>query len=310
MASDQTKGHLSSAAAHWDNRIGLNAAAKKSWWQSKIVFEHLNMLIHGTKSTVYWDGFNKLIKDRAGSLPLAKAISVGCGTAVKEMSLIRMGLVEHFDLYEISGKRIEKGQQMAESYGIADKVTFHQADAFSVAKDENYDLVYWNNSLHHMLDVQAAISWSVDRLGPQGLFAMYEFVGADRWQYSDQMLAAASQFRASLPRKYLARPGMEDAWVGETLRRRSIENMMKLDPTEAADSCSILPSIERLMPDAQVIALGGTIYQLALGEGILGNFDETDEADAGLLKVAMMLDKSLADQGHSNFAVTVHQPKG
>ncbi len=71
------------------------------------------------------------------------------------MTLMRAGLVSHFDLYEISDARVQLGQELADRHGRGQRITWHNraVEFASGALDGEYDLVYWNNALHHMLDV-------------------------------------------------------------------------------------------------------------------------------------------------------------
>lgn len=111
----------------------------------------------------------------------SKGLSVACGEGRKEMSLVSAGIVEHFDLFEISAARVERGRALAEKKGIADKLTFHVCDAFSTDVGQ-YDIVYWNNALHHMLDTTEAVAWSHERLVRGGSFVMDDYVGRNRLQ--------------------------------------------------------------------------------------------------------------------------------
>jgi ubiquinone/menaquinone biosynthesis C-methylase UbiE len=106
-------------------------------------------------------GVHRVIAKLAGGKKLRRAVSVGCGDGAMEMKLVAAGVVNSFDLYEITPLRIQMGLERAREMGVVDRVRFHEADAFQECKTTDYDLVYWNNALHHMLDADAAIAWSV-----------------------------------------------------------------------------------------------------------------------------------------------------
>jgi SAM-dependent methyltransferase len=234
--------------------------------------------------------------------PLKRAVSVGCGDGEKEMRLLSSGVVEFFDLYEITPVRIEMGMERARNGGLSNRLKFHAEDAFAECIRSDYDLVYWNNSLHHMLDTDWAIGWSLERLTPGGIFAMDDFVGPSRFQWTDRNLEYASRFRKSLPEPYLYHPDGPPTAIPTEIDRPSIEGMIRMDPSEAADSSQILPSLRRRLPQAQLIPTGGGIYSLAFND-ILANFNEIE--DLPLLQAGLLVDRVLIELGDTHYAVTV-----
>lgn len=210
-----------------------------------------------------------------------------------EMVLIKEGLVRSFDLYELSGKRIEKGKEIAKEFGVEDRVTFSQKDAFEVVPDSSVDFVHWNSSLHHMMNVDAAVAWSHRVLKPNGMFYMDDFVGPTRWQWSDEGLAIGTRIRSLLPAKYLRNPYYPEKgreFFDPQVRRPSAQRVQQQDPSEAADSERILDSVRRYFPDAEITLTGGIVYHMTLSQ-ILHNFDEASEHDTVLLDLLMLIDE-------------------
>jgi hypothetical protein len=103
------------------------------------------------------------------------------------------GVVSHLDLYEISGARIQQGKELADRYGLGQRITWHNraADFSTTALDGEYDLVHWNNALHHMLNVDQAVQWTKRALRADGYLYMNDFVGPNRMQWPDETLASA-----------------------------------------------------------------------------------------------------------------------
>ena len=81
---------------------------------------------------------------------------------------------------------------------------FVHGDDFRVPLGRNYDLVYWDNSLHHMFNADAAVAWSRGVLRPGGWFLMTDFVGANRFRWSDETYALVDLIRGSLPDRCFA----------------------------------------------------------------------------------------------------------
>ncbi len=211
------------------------------------------------------------------------------------MLLLRNGLVQEMDLFELSPKRIEEGQKKAAELGFAERIHFHSTDAFESLPNASVDLVYWNNSLHHMFDVDAAVTWSHDVLQTGGLFYMDDFVGPNRRQWSEKALTIGSRIRSLLPERYLKAPQALNAppnksVLPRTLVREDPERIATADPSEAVDSERILAAIKREFPEAIIRPTGGVVYHMTL-VGMLQNFDSTDDRDIALLESLLLLDE-------------------
>lgn len=165
----------------------------------------------------------------------------------------------------------------------------------------DYDLIYWNNSLHHMLDVDAALHWSLKHLQPGGILAMDDFVGPTRFQWTETNLLAATLARSLMTDSQLVHPGT-GVQLSRQIERPNPRDLAYEDPTEAADSSSILPAISRYFPDAEVILTGGCIYHLALND-VIGHLEAEEHSD--FLQSMLELDNWLVRQGQTHYAVAL-----
>ena len=286
-----------------------NASANTRWWHNAMVIRHINKMVCGEPVDGLSMGLlNRAAKKYADRLPLKRGISIGCGTGFKEMQLINQGFVESFDLFELSEERISMGLAHARAIGVEDKVSFFLEDAFAKRIGaEVYDLVHWNNSLHHMLDVEYAVRWSKRILKSSGIFYMDDFVGPTRFQWPDAQLKMATNIRKSLRgTKYLRNPSKRLFFSRKYLPVRMVrpdpQTMMQNDPSEAADSEQILPAIKKHFPQADIIKTGGVVYSLAFS-GIIANFDHQSENDQRQLQNLLNLEKSCIDSGETHYAV-------
>jgi SAM-dependent methyltransferase len=289
----------SAIARYWDEQLGSIAPTRTRWWEDATTARHINRILLDEPLDGPHAAFHERIA-RFFETPARRAISVGCGIGSKEWDLIQRGVVEHFDLFEISEASIAHGRKCAEQLGIADRVAYHSDDVFSATLSDDYDLVYWNNSLHHMLDVDRAIAWSKDRLREGGLLAIDDFVGPTRFQWTDENLRWANLLRASLSERHLRHPTTPDALVARELHRPSADYVASLDPSEAADSERILDAIVRTFPNAEIIRTGGALYHLALND-IFCNFSTAEDLE--LLQSILLLDQALAESGTTHYAV-------
>lgn len=285
---------LKKAAAHWSTQPNLG---KTRWWSSPTIHRHINRLVCGEAIDGPWAGLEARMREFG---PFGCAVSVGCGNAWKELNLIRHGIVQSFDLYEISSVRVDQARERASALGVIDHVRFHVADAFAGAPTRAYNLVYWNSSLHHMLDVDQAVRWSRNVLRDGGYFVMDDFVGPTRWQWSDHNLNMVARVRAALPERLLRDPRRSGQLLPRLVGRPDPAKLEAADPSEAADSDAILPAVTKYFPDAEIIFTGGCLYHLALND-VLANMD--DELDQPLLEMILLIDEQMAAAGHTHHAV-------
>ena len=274
------------------------------WWHNSFVVREVNRRICGKAVDGRGMGIVEWLKEAYGHLlPLEKGISVGCGDGSKEALLLRAGIVLRFDLYEFSENSIRNGRALARRLGLSDCMHFFLGDAAEeVNRPEIYDLVAWNDALHHMSDVSEALAWSRRILRPGGILAMDDFVGPTRWQWPDHQLELAAVVRDALPLRYRALPGSPFKYPPYRVERPTLAAMIERDPSEAADSDNILPALAEHFPGAVVHKTGGVVYHLALHEA-MHNLDP--QADRHLLKLLMILDEQCIAAGDTHYAAAL-----
>lgn len=293
---------LKAAAAHWSAQA-VPESARSNWWEHPTIVRYVNRRTCGLPLDGLMAGDVMLLSRLLDGETAKRGVSVGCGVAAKELVLLRRGLVEHFDLYEISAARIRQATKAAKEHGMGDRITWHNEPAdFQTADGGGYDLVYWNNSLHHMLDTRQALAWSREVLSAEGLLYMNDFVGPDRMQWPDEMLAAATRVREALPPRLLQTAEGRD--LPTEVARPDPEALAAMDPTECADSAAILPAIDDLFEDATVTPTGGVVYHLAL-KGVL---ERLGPKAIPLFDLLLLIDELHADAGMTHYAVAYNRP--
>jgi SAM-dependent methyltransferase len=289
------------AAAFWDQHPP--DPQRSRWWMWPRIIAFQNERICGKPLPTWNAGLISEVRRRFPGRCFRRAISVGCGAGGKELLLLKEGLVQDIDLFEISTTRIEQGQQLYQQHGLSERAHWHRTSGIeALERGPCYDLVFWDNSLHHMTDTPRAVRASSMALEPNGVFVMNDFVGATRFQWSDRQLRYSSQVRKSLSDRLLRDPRNPKVQLPRLLQRPSLDAMISLDPSEAADSERILPAIRECLPDPQIWLLGGAIYHLALND-VLANLDET--ADKDFLDALLVLDSALIEMGETHYAACI-----
>lgn len=298
MNSKESNAILEKAAKHWSEH--KTDPKRLRWWQSPAICRHINMRFSGVAAEGTHGGDIELLRKISEGVKFESGVSVGCGNGFHELKLLEAGIVEHFTLFEISQTRADQAWHKASLTGLGHRVSVRVADAFSEPALPQYDLVYWKDALHHMLDARAAVHWSWRMLKPGGVFFANDFVGPAYMQYTDRQLDLAEKVRLSLPEKYLVDPVDRSRLVPVRRRRPNLKSFLEIDPTECADSENIVPSIRELFPGATVFPTGGIVYMLALND-ILANIHEDE--DATLLRSLMLADDLCIEAGETLYSV-------
>lgn len=242
----------------------------------------------------HWNDSAKIKNDKKLRLRWWESPTIirhGCGEGTKEMMLLESNLVQKFVCFELAKERIIKGRELAEKKGLQDRITFFNEKFFSSKySEQSYDMFFGDNSLHHMMDAYDAVKKSYEILNLDGVFFRNDFVGKSKFQWSDMELAIVNGIRMSLDEKIFQKRNGEI--YKRMVSRPSIDSMNRSDPSEAADSDSIIPEIRELFENPIIIPTGGLVYHLCLN-GILSNIEE----ESDLLKHLLDMDDETIEMG-------------
>lgn len=310
MAIEKILKEFKASGDYWTKRDERDAARGESksrlrWFEYEQVLAHVNAKLWPSQPSVKrGDGPNLLFKSKLNGQVLKRAISIGCGNGTKEMRLITMGLVEHFDLYEASSGRIEQGHEVAKKLGVEDKVTFHFVEDMGLPNVSDYDLVYWNAALHHMLDTPYAVAWSRHILKDGGFFFMDDYVGSNVFQWSDLCINTMNSILKVLPDRLFVNPENPDKPLPRIIERPDPVRVLRRDPTEAIDCERIIPALKLHFPEAEIYPVGGSVYHKIFME-IGHNLDPDKDSD--LIGLFLLMDDQLLARGDYHMCVAIAQ---
>ncbi len=258
-----------------------SANAWSNWWEIAAVERRWNQLITGDENLsparyIAARYFN-------GGEPL-RAASLGCGAGARERAWAAACESMTIDGYDLSASRIAAANEAARAEGLADRARFHVADVHAMdLPDGGLDVVITEGALHHFAPMDLVVR-NIERwLRPGGWFVVNEFVGPSRFQWTDRQLEIVAELLAAMPARYRVK-----RTTGRVKRRSHRPGRLSMylnDPSEAAQSSAILPTLRSAFEIVELKEYGGTILQL-LFKDIAHNFAPDDPEAQRLLRAA------------------------
>ena len=172
------------------------------------------------------------------TMPVKRGVGIGVGDAHFELQFLRAGVCEHFDVYDIAEESLATGQKLAAQLGLADRITFHQADLNTLTLSANhYDMATASDVLHHVFDLKRSYSVLADALVPGGLLCTREYIGPDRFEFPAAHVEMARTLFDGIPPELRAT---------DTLALPQLWQVIAADPTEAVHAEQVVPRLEEL----------------------------------------------------------------
>lgn len=292
----------------WSQRaVDLVSEVKPSSWTD---LPQVNRLyIHPLLSRTPDVGWLELISRRYFSVPVTKALSLGCGGGGLERHGLILNMAEHFDAFDISDGALRLARELATEHKLSKRVNYQVADLNALVLPENYyDAVFASQSVHHIEALEHYLDQVVKTLKPGQLFIVNEFVGPSQFQWTDVQVERSQYLLDKLPEKYRLR--IRSKGIKTVIDRPSLETMTAADPTEAIRSQDILPEMEKRFDIVEKIDFGGTLLHLVLDD-IAGNFSDSPE-DIAYLQMLFDEEQRLLKNGEisSDFTLIVARNRG
>jgi SAM-dependent methyltransferase len=281
---------------YWNDleRHAGGSCMEEIWQAHPAVREAINARISGDPAVWPLDWFRGAFADR---LPLARALSIGCGAGALERDLVAKGICERITGIDVAGPPLEKARQDAAAAGWSDRITYELAEAREVlkARTGTLDAVFFHASLHHFDRLDDLLQLVAGALAPGGLLYVDEYVGPSRRQWHPLRMLPANLAYYALPSS-VRRPRLIRAPVNDE------------DPTEAVASHEIVPAIARHLDVLARRDYGGNLLSL-----VYPNLRRPDAASSPRQRadferaVARLLswEERLLGRARSYFTVTV-----
>ena len=261
----------------WDDGSFTSQLESLVWTASPIVRKYLHVLVSGDPACDWltWVGHAHLEKD------LDRALVLGCGSGWLERALAGANRFRSIIACDFAPETVARARATAEQAGIT-TIDYRVLD---LEREEvppgPFDAVFANDVLHHITGLEPLYMRLNAALAPAGRIIFNEYVGPNRFQYSDDVLSIMNALLACLGYPPKARP--------------TVEEMIANDPTEAVRSEELLAFTERTFEVLERKNIGGTILQHLLYE-IVDDYRFEVPRERAVIELLCTIEAMLVDQ--------------
>jgi ubiquinone/menaquinone biosynthesis C-methylase UbiE len=283
------------AAKYWDDHSDQDTRSIVCWEFPEVVKRFDNRRVTGSEDlpALYW------FYRKYG--PFKEAASIGCGTGIVERCLVES---EHFNGQivglDISPRSLEQARANCAGYK---NVRFEVADLnIHVWPASVYDVVFAHGALHHIEKLDWVLGQIARSLKPNGFLYVNDYVGPQRFQWSDLQLRLANELLANVPAQWVNNPRVERCDPLQLARR---------DPSEACQSHVIEDTIRAHFRTIERRPRGGGLLAPIFGGSCLRESILENTEGAACIRKLCEVEASLFDQGiiPTNHVVIVAKPR-
>ena len=217
--------NLKKAAEKWDDydQNIRGAGLGTSWWEAgSAIDEHINLKISHSPGT-NWINYT-LSAHFQDQLPLARCLTLGCGSGQLERTLAKLDAFDHCDAYDVSEKSISTARDLAHKDGLTN-INYHAADVNTLTLEpDSYDAIWISAAMHHFQALEHICDQMSQALKPGGLLILLEYIGPNRFQFPTRQKEVANLCLQLLPekyRRYVTTPSIQP--TGSAGRKRSLQ---------------------------------------------------------------------------------------
>jgi ubiquinone/menaquinone biosynthesis C-methylase UbiE len=237
-----------------------------------------------------------------------RLLSLGSGASNREIRLASHPNFSEIICVDIAHNQLDKAKEIALKNNLSN-IHFVCADIAEYLKDkkDNFDIVLFNQSLHHFKNVDFLISHQIfSALKNGGNLVINEYVGKNQLQYSSKQIRAINEALKLIPDKYKKIFGTNI--TKKKFHGLGLLRMMIADPSECIDSESILPSIHKSFKTVTEKPYGGNIIMGVL-KNIAHNFltSDSDMEKEQVLDALFAFEDDYLKKNQSDFVFGIYE---
>ncbi len=240
---------------------------------------------------------------RSRTQPGDRIVSVGCGRGDKERALARLVPDRRFLGIDIAADIVATAQRELAAAGV-DNLQLRVGDFNHLELERGeFAAVLGLGAIHHVEQLEAFWTACAEGLTRDGVVLAQEFVGPDRFQWTDAQIAAGDRaLRDIVPER--KRPHHD------RIERTPVEEMIRLDPSEAVRSSQILATCKAAGFTIDGYAGAGCALLQPVLMNQIAAFDPRDWEDNHVLATLFREEDRLMRAGElgDDFAMFVARP--
>jgi SAM-dependent methyltransferase len=230
----ETDNHL--VSWYWTTQFEAMREDNSYWLNNRVVEESTYRLMTDTPDHWLTWLLNTYFKNRMFN----RSLSLCCGDGAHEIQLYNSGQVRSVNGFDISEGAIEQAIKRFEDAGAPkDSYWFGVRDVNRLQLEGKFDLILSTGALHHTTNLEELLAKVEDLLEPTGYFVIVEFIGPNRFQWTDRQIEIANKILEVLDPYYLKNGHRV------TFERPSIESMLRTDPSEAVRSAEVYTLVKK-----------------------------------------------------------------
>jgi SAM-dependent methyltransferase len=260
----------------WNDAQFTERLAHVNWMANTAVLMHLNERATGDPARDWLSSW----AHRWFVGDALRVLVLGCGEGWLERALAQWPFVAHIDAVDFAEEAVQRAREQARGIG---KIAYGVID---LNRDElpanTYDVVVAHSVLHHIANLEHAYAQLERCMKAEATLIVNEYVGPDRFQFSDDVLAIMNTLLAAIGAPPRTRP--------------TVEEMIANDPTEAVRASELITFTRRFFDVREEKRIGGTLLQHMLFE-IVQNFRFEVPRERAALEMLCTIEAMLVDRG-------------
>jgi SAM-dependent methyltransferase len=273
------------------------------WLQHPLVQDRINFKVAGKPGMNRFEYFlSRYLKDK---MPVERALTLGSGVGELERGLCHYNFARMHEGIDISDDAVRLAKEQTESAGFS-HIHYKTGNLNTIELEAHaYDVIFGISSIHHTERLEHVFAQVHQALKSGGYFFMDEFIGPDRFQWTDEQVAAMNEELHRIPRD-LRRLISDNRKFKDRVVRKTAAEITAADPSEAVRSSEIIPLLSQHFSVVEIKGYGGPLIHELLYD-IAGNFVEDNRGSIDHLKRLFEVEDELISAGKLNhdFAVII-----
>lgn len=272
----------------WNDASFTQRLVHANWMGNTAVLMHLNERATGDPAREWLNSWARQFF--AGEN--LRVLVLGCGDGWLERGIATWPFVAHIDAVDFAADAVARAKAMAADIP---KIAYAVVD---LNRDElprdAYDVIVAHAVLHHVENLEHAYAQLHGALRERGTLILNEYVGPNRFQFSDDVLRVMNELFVCLPARL--RRGAIQERVYDRRERPTVAQMIGNDPTEAVRAEELVGMTGERFRVVARRNIGGTILQHLLYD-IVHNFRFDVPRERALVEMLCTIEAALVDAG-------------